>query len=199
MMEPMNPGRARPSPGPAERAPEASESGRRLRVALFTDNYGPAPSGLLYAVQFLEREVLKAGHRVLLVAPEAKGPNPLAGDPHGADITDGPPAVGARVRDGGARPRLPERLLRLGHRCAPAAAGVRLAGPSTGEAQRWRRMNSLGSAAMARASSGAWGRSAETGLSWWRDARATAAPRRAGGSGERGAECGDAEHRPHGE
>ena len=43
---------------------------------------------------------------------------PLAGDPHGADITDGPPAVGARVRDGGARPRLPERLLWLGHRAA---------------------------------------------------------------------------------
>ena len=82
MMEPMNPGRARPSPGPAERAPEASESGRRLRVALFTDNYGPAPSGLLYAVQFLEKELLAAGLEVLVVAPATEGPNPYKDHPH---------------------------------------------------------------------------------------------------------------------
>ena len=55
---------------------------------------------------------------------------PLAGNPHGADVTDGPPAVGARVRDGGARPRLPERLLRLGHGFAPASSPARAAYPA---------------------------------------------------------------------
>ena len=72
---------------------------RPLTIAQFTDNYGPAPSGLLYAVQFLEREVLKAGHRVLLVAPEAKGPNPLAGDPHRREIRmPSVPIPGAGIR-----------------------------------------------------------------------------------------------------
>ena len=59
---------------------------RPLTIAQFTDNYGPAHSGLLYAVQFLESEVLAAGHRVLLVAPEADGPNPLAENPHRREI-----------------------------------------------------------------------------------------------------------------
>ena len=59
---------------------------RPLTIAQFTDNYGPAHSGLLYAVQFLESEVLAAGHRVLLVAPEADGPNPLADNPHRREI-----------------------------------------------------------------------------------------------------------------
>lgn len=54
---------------------------RPLRVALFTDNYGPGPSGVLYAVQFVEGELLRAGHQVLVVAPECTGPNPHAGKP----------------------------------------------------------------------------------------------------------------------
>ena len=57
-----------------------------LTIAEFTDNYGPAHSGLLYAVQFLEEQVLAAGHRLLLVAPEAKGPNPHAGHPRRREI-----------------------------------------------------------------------------------------------------------------
>lgn len=47
-----------------------------LRVALFTDMYGPGPSGLLYAVQFLEGELLKDGHHVQVIAPKCDGPNP---------------------------------------------------------------------------------------------------------------------------
>ncbi|MFT3969576.1 MAG: glycosyltransferase [Micropruina sp.] len=79
--------------------PAAPSPTRPLTIAQFTDNYGPAPSGLLYAVQFLEREVLKAGHRVLLVAPEAKGPNPLAGDPHRREIRmPSVPIPGAGIR-----------------------------------------------------------------------------------------------------
>ncbi|MDR1712359.1 MAG: glycosyltransferase [Propionibacteriaceae bacterium] len=50
----------------------------RLTIAEFTDNYGPRASGLLYAVQFLEEQVLAAGHKVWLIAPESDGPNPLA-------------------------------------------------------------------------------------------------------------------------
>lgn len=50
-----------------------------LTIAEFTDNYGPGHSGLLYAVQFLEKQVLEAGHRLLVVAPVADGPNPFAG------------------------------------------------------------------------------------------------------------------------
>ena len=66
-------------PGP-EDAPAGQEAtGKVLTIAEFTDNYGPAHSGLLYAVHFLEEQVLAAGHRLLLVAPVAKGPNPFAG------------------------------------------------------------------------------------------------------------------------
>ncbi len=54
---------------------------RPLRVALFTDNYGPAPSGLLFAVQFLEKELLADGFEVLVVAPTTEGPNPYRGHP----------------------------------------------------------------------------------------------------------------------
>lgn len=61
-------------------------SGRPLQIALFTDNYGPGHSGLLYAVHFIEGELLKAGHRVLLVAPATDGPNPYAGHPHRREI-----------------------------------------------------------------------------------------------------------------
>jgi len=50
-----------------------------LTIAEFTDNYGPGHSGLLYAVHFLEKQVLDAGHRLLVVAPVADGPNPYAG------------------------------------------------------------------------------------------------------------------------
>jgi len=63
----------------AVRSPDAGLARRPLTIAEFTDNYGPAHSGLLYAVQFLEEQVLKAGHRLLVVAPEADGPNPWAG------------------------------------------------------------------------------------------------------------------------
>ena len=58
----------------------------QLTIAEFTDNYGPAHSGILYAVQFLEEQVLAAGHKVLLVAPEANGPNPMAGHPRRREI-----------------------------------------------------------------------------------------------------------------
>lgn len=80
-MEPTTPRRARPASAPGESAPEAPCGGRPLRVALFTDNYGPAPSGLLYAVQFLEKELLAAGLEVLVVAPDTDGPNPYRGQP----------------------------------------------------------------------------------------------------------------------
>ncbi len=58
----------------------ASDNDRPLRVALFTDNYGPGHSGLLYAVQFLEGELLKAGCAVQVVAPACDGPNPFRDD-----------------------------------------------------------------------------------------------------------------------
>jgi Glycosyltransferase len=65
---------------PSTEAKAADGAGRRpLTIAEFTDNYGPADSGLLYAVQSLEGQVLAAGHKVLLVAPVADGPNPFAG------------------------------------------------------------------------------------------------------------------------
>lgn len=72
---------------------------RPLTIAEFTDNYGPAHSGLLYAVQFLEEQVLAAGHKVLLVAPEAKGPNPHAGNPNRREIRlPSVPIPGAGIR-----------------------------------------------------------------------------------------------------
>ncbi len=70
-----------------------------LTIAEFTDNYGPAHSGLLYAVQFLEEQVLAAGHKVLLVAPEANGPNPHAKNPNRREIRlPSVPIPGAGVR-----------------------------------------------------------------------------------------------------
>lgn len=54
-------------------------SHRRLRVAHFTDNYGPGSNGLMFAVQQLEGNLLDAGHEVIVVAPRAKGPNPHVG------------------------------------------------------------------------------------------------------------------------
>lgn len=68
--------------GPAD---EASPR-RPLRVALFTDNYGPSPSGLLYAVQFLERELLAEGCEVQVIAPACPGPNPYRGRPGRTEI-----------------------------------------------------------------------------------------------------------------
>jgi len=67
-----------PDAGPSASAqPDAAP--KPLTVAEFTDNYGPQASGILYAVQLLEAEVLRAGHHVVLVAPNSDGPNPLAG------------------------------------------------------------------------------------------------------------------------
>lgn len=52
---------------------------RRLKVAQFTDNYGPGSNGLMFAVQQLEGNLLDAGHEVVVVAPAAKGVNPHLG------------------------------------------------------------------------------------------------------------------------
>ena len=59
--------------------PPAARAARPLRVAEFTDNYGPGSNGLMYAVQQLEGNLLDAGHEVVVVAPAAKGPNPHHG------------------------------------------------------------------------------------------------------------------------
>jgi len=78
---------------------EPAPSRRPLTIAEFTDNYGPAHSGLLYAVQFLEEQVLAAGHKVLLVAPEANGPNPHAGHPNRREIRlPSVPIPGTQIR-----------------------------------------------------------------------------------------------------
>ena len=58
---------------------EPEHSPRRLKVAQFTDNYGPGSNGLMFAVQQLEGNLLDAGHEVVVVAPKAKGPNPHLG------------------------------------------------------------------------------------------------------------------------
>ena len=65
--------------GPSEEGQPADPEFKPLTIAEFTDNYGPGHSGLLYAVQFIEEQVLAAGHRLLVVAPVADGPNPFAG------------------------------------------------------------------------------------------------------------------------
>lgn len=54
---------------------------RKLRIAQFVDNYGPGSNGLTVAVQQLEGNLLDAGHEVIVVAPQAKGPNPHHGRP----------------------------------------------------------------------------------------------------------------------
>ncbi|MFP5416213.1 MAG: glycosyltransferase [Actinomycetes bacterium] len=72
------------TPLQAHPTPDAGVPGRSarpLRVALFTDNYGPGHSGLLYAVQFLEGELLDAGFEVEVVAPACVGPNPYKDHP----------------------------------------------------------------------------------------------------------------------
>ena len=55
-------------------------------MAQFTDNYGPGSNGLMFAVQQLEGNLLDAGHEVIVVAPEAKGPNPHHGRPGRTEI-----------------------------------------------------------------------------------------------------------------
>jgi glycosyltransferase involved in cell wall biosynthesis len=80
-------------------ATDGARPTKPLTIAEFTDNYGPAHSGLLYAVQFLEEQVLAAGHKVLLVAPEAKGPNPHAGNPNRREIRlPSVPIPGTQIR-----------------------------------------------------------------------------------------------------
>ncbi len=59
---------------------------RPLKVAQFTDNYGPGSNGLMFAVQNIEGNLLDAGHEVIVVAPEAKGPNPHHGRPGRTEI-----------------------------------------------------------------------------------------------------------------
>lgn len=59
--------------------PPRSAAKRPLTVAQFTDNYGPGSNGLMFAVQQLEGNLLDAGHKVIVVAPRAKGPNPHLG------------------------------------------------------------------------------------------------------------------------
>lgn len=66
---------------------QAANGARRpLRVAEFTDNYGPGSNGLMYAVQQLEGNLLDAGDEVIVVAPAAKGPNPHHGRPGRTEI-----------------------------------------------------------------------------------------------------------------
>lgn len=74
-----------------------------LRVALFTDNYGPGPSGIVYAVQFIEAELARQGHRCLVVAPRCDGPNPHAGAPGRSEMrlpSARIPSVPARLATG---------------------------------------------------------------------------------------------------
>lgn len=65
---------------------KADGESRPLRVALFTDNYGPGHSGLLYAVQFLEGELLDHGFHVQVVAPRCHGPNPHLRHPRRTEL-----------------------------------------------------------------------------------------------------------------
>ncbi len=66
--------------------PQRSAPLRPLTVAQFTDNYGPGSNGLMFAVQQLEGNLLDAGHKVVVVAPRAKGPNPHLGRPGRREI-----------------------------------------------------------------------------------------------------------------
>lgn len=66
--------------------PEPAATARRLKVAQFTDNYGPGLNGLVFAVQQLEGNLLDAGHETIVVAPRAKGPNPHQGRPGRTEI-----------------------------------------------------------------------------------------------------------------
>ena len=108
------------APEPVAAAPAASEEGgdapgRRLRVALFTDNYGPGPSGILYAVQFIEEALAGAGHECLVVAPACDGPNPHRGAPGRRELrlpSIRLPGVPARLASGRGFERALEELRR---------------------------------------------------------------------------------------
>ncbi len=76
---------------------------RPLRIAEFTDNYGPGRSGILYAVQQIEGALLDAGNEVIVVAPKASGPNPYAHHPRRVEVrlpSVRVPSVPARVASG---------------------------------------------------------------------------------------------------
>lgn len=82
---------------------QPSEQPAPLRIALVTDNYGPMRNGLLYAVQFLEEELLKRGHEITVVAPAAHGPNPFKNHPRRHEVrlpSVRVPGIGARVATG---------------------------------------------------------------------------------------------------
>ncbi|MEJ5998443.1 glycosyltransferase [Corynebacterium sp. H130] len=57
-----------------------------MKIAQFVDNYGPARNGLLVAVQQLEGDLLSRGHEVIVVSPQAKGPNPHKDNPRREEI-----------------------------------------------------------------------------------------------------------------
>lgn len=57
-----------------------------MKIAQFVDNYGPARNGLLVAVQQLEGDLLSRGHDVIVVSPQAKGPNPHKDNPRREEI-----------------------------------------------------------------------------------------------------------------
>jgi 1,2-diacylglycerol 3-alpha-glucosyltransferase len=81
----------------------AGRVARSLRIAEFTDNYGPGRSGILYAVQQIEGALLEAGHEVIVVAPKASGPNPYAHHPRRTEVrlpSVRVPGVPARVASG---------------------------------------------------------------------------------------------------
>lgn len=98
----------------AEPAPPDAEA-RPLRVALFTDNYGPGPSGIVYAVQFIEEALARAGHECLVVAPACDGPNPHRGAPGRRELrlpSIRIPGVPARLASGRGFERALEELRR---------------------------------------------------------------------------------------
>ncbi|MBK7822381.1 MAG: glycosyltransferase [Tessaracoccus sp.] len=89
---------------------------RSLRVAEFTDNYGPGSNGLMFAVQHLEGNLLDAGHEVIVVAPHAKGPNPHHGRPGRTEIrlpSVRVPKMPTRVANGRHFERTIDELARL--------------------------------------------------------------------------------------
>ncbi|PIE21800.1 MAG: hypothetical protein CSA64_00050, partial [Arachnia propionica] len=95
---------------------DASANVRRLRVAQFTDNYGPGSNGLMFAVQQLEGNLLDAGHEVIVVAPRAKGPNPHAGRPGRTELripSMRVPSMPTRVANGRHFQRTIDRLAEL--------------------------------------------------------------------------------------
>ncbi|MEZ5084791.1 MAG: glycosyltransferase [Tessaracoccus sp.] len=87
-----------------------------LRVAQFTDNYGPGSNGLTVAVHSLEGNLLDAGHEVIVVAPAAKGANPHKGRPGRTELrlpSTWVPRVPTRVATGRHFERTIARLAHL--------------------------------------------------------------------------------------